>query len=347
MEQELRAISVDDDKASLLLIERMGREIGLPVVSFTEPLEALGFLQTNPVDLVFVDSTIAEIDGIRFIRNVRARHADLPIVIVTGVTDLEDMRIKALEAGVTEFLSKPLCLSEFSARVKCLIQLRKGQLFYKEWAQLLQKEIEKATRKTVEREIEAIVAIGKLAEHGDPGVVNHISRVANFAKIIARAAGEKGFQQDLLFMSSALHDVGMLSVPEALTKKRGPLTPEEFATIKEHTTIGYQIMRDSASPYIQTGSTIALTHHERFDGSGYPKGIRGEEIPLFGRISAIADVFDALISRRPYKEPWTAERAFAYIDSQKGAQFDPRMASHFLSERQSILEVCDSYRDPA
>jgi response regulator RpfG family c-di-GMP phosphodiesterase len=346
MEQELKAVAIDTDKACLLLIERMASEVGFRVTGFSQPADAIAYLQTNSADLIFVDSGVPQFAGMDLIQKIRSRHAETPIVFVTGVADPEDLKLKALKAGATEFLNKPLFLSEFSARIGCLAQLRKGQLFYREWAQLLQKEIEKATRKSVEREIDAIHALGRIAEHRDPGVANHILRVAHFSRMMAKGAGEKEFQQDLIFKSSPLHDVGKLGIPESILAKQGPLTPVEFESMKVHTTIGFRIMSDSTSPFLQTGSTIALTHHERFDGSGYPKGIRGEGIPLFGRISAIADVFDALISRRPYRESWTLDRAFEYIESQKGAQFDPRLAALFLADRSSVQEVCETYLDP-
>jgi response regulator RpfG family c-di-GMP phosphodiesterase len=346
MDHELSAVAIDADKSCLLLIERMAAEVGFHVTGFSQATDAMAYLQTGIVDIVFVASSVPQRAGMDLIQKIRARHAETPIVFITGVADQEDLKLKALKAGVTEFLNKPLFLSEFTARIGCLAQLRKGQLFYKEWSQLLQREIEKATRKSVEREIDAIHALGRIAEHGDPGVGNHISRVAHFSRMLAKGTGEKEFQQDLIFKSAPLHDVGKLGVPESILLKSGPLTHEEMEKVKAHTTLGFRIMSDSMSPFLQTGSTIALTHHERWDGSGYPKGLRGEDIPLFGRIGAIADVFDALISRRPYREPWSLDRAFEYVDSQKGTQFDPRLAAAFLEDRTGVQEVCDTYRDP-
>ncbi len=346
MEHELSAVAIDADKSCLLLIERMAAEVGFHVTGFSQPADAMVWLQTNPADIVFVDSSVPEMAGLDVIQKIRSRWAETPIVFVTGVADQEDLKLRALKAGVTEFLNKPLFLSEFSARISCLAQLRKGQLFYKEWSQLLQKEIEKATHKSAEREVDAIHALGKIAEHGDPGVGNHISRMAHFSRMMAKGAGEKEFQQDLIFKSAPLHDVGKLGIPDSILLKNGPLTPEEMETVKSHTTIGFRIMAESMSPFLQTGSTIALTHHERWDGSGYPKGLRAEEIPLFGRIGAIADVFDALVSRRPYREPWSLDRAFEYVESQKGSQFDPRLVSAFLADRSAVQDIFDAYRDP-
>jgi response regulator RpfG family c-di-GMP phosphodiesterase len=346
MHELLAAVSLDDDKSNLLLIEQMAADAGLAVSSFLHPQEAINHIQANPVDLVFVDSHMPELDGVGFIRKLRPHHPDVPIVVITEADGSEDVRAAALEAGATEFLSRPLNASEFIARVRNVTQLRKSHLIFRDWSQLLQKEVDRATTKVLEREHETLHIFARAAERGDVRTANHISRMTNYARILARAAGEKEFQQSLIFKSSALHDVGMIGVSQTIFTKPGGLTNEEFGAVKMHPAIGFELMRDSTSLFLQTASTIALTHHERYDGSGYPKGIRGEGIPLFGRICAIADVFDALVSRRPYREPWTLEKAFAYIDGQKGAHFDPRLADLFLRERDHLHSVLEAFRDP-
>ncbi len=342
----LRAVSLDDEKANLLILERMAEEAGLSIMSFLHPQEAINHIQAYPVDLVFVDARMPELDGAGFIKKLRPHHPDVPIVVITEANGKEEIKLAALEAGATEFLSRPLSAAEFTARVRSVTLLRKSRLIFRDWSQLLQKEVERATSKILAREMETLHTFAKAAEKGDVRTANHVSRMANFARILAKAAGEKEFQQGLLFKSAALHDVGMIGVPFSILTKSGGLTDDEFGTVKSHAMIGFELMKDSESPYLQTASTIALTHHERYDGSGYPKGIRGEGIPLFGRICAIADVFDALASRRPYREPWTLEKAFAYIDGQKGAHFDPRLADLFLSEREPLRAVFEAYRDP-
>jgi response regulator RpfG family c-di-GMP phosphodiesterase len=346
MHDLLAAVSLDDDRSNLLLIEQMASEAGLAVSSFLHPQEAINHIQANSVDLVFVDSRMPELDGVGFIRKLRPHHPDVPIVVITEVDGTEDLRSAALEAGATEFLSRPLNSSEFVARVRSVTQLRKSNLIFRDWSRLLQKEVDRATVKVLEREYETIHVFARAAERGDVRTANHVSRVTNYARILARAAGEKEFQQSLVFKSAALHDVGMIGVPQTVITKPDGLTNEEFGAVKAHPWIGFELMRDSSSVFLQTASTIALTHHERFDGSGYPKGIRGEGIPLFGRICAIADVFDALVSQRPYRDPWTLEKAFAYIDGQKGAHFDPRLADLFLAERDGMRSVLEAYRDP-
>jgi response regulator RpfG family c-di-GMP phosphodiesterase len=346
MERDLVAVCIDDDEAGLLAVERMGREAGLQMMGFTHPLEAVGYVQTNEVDVVFVDSVMPRKDGVDVVKKIRARLPDMPIVLLISDEDDEGLKRQALSEGVTDFLRKPISGSEFSARIKAVTQTIKSQRFFKDWSRLLEKEVEKASQKALERENETIRVLGMASEYKDPLALNHVSRMAHFSRMLAKSAGEKEFQQDLAFKSSPLHDLGKIAIPGSILFKPGKLTDAEFEIVKTHTTVGFQIIKDSANRLLQTGSTIALTHHEKWDGSGYPKGLRGPEIPLFGRIAAVADVFDALISRRPFRDAWPREKAFEYIESGKGSHFDPRLASLFLDNREAVQEVCDSYRDP-
>ncbi len=346
MEPDLRVVAVDDEKVNLLLIERMSADLGLAVVSFTNPLEAVAYVQAHPVDLVFVDSRMPELDGVAFTQMLRSRYPDIPILMITDLADDEELKSRALRAGISEFLGKPITMTEFSARVKNLALVRRGQLFHREWAQLLAQEVDKATRKILAREQDALHGLARAAERDGPGTANHLFRVAAYARTVAAAAGERDFQQELVFKSAPLHDVGLIAVPRSLLVKPGRLTDEEMAVVRMHTTVGFDLIRDSASPFLQTGSTIALTHHERFDGSGYPKGLRGEEIPLFGRITAIADVFDALLSRRPYRGPLPLEEAYAHVERGRGTLFDPRLVDLFLRCKDRVQEIREMHSEP-
>ena len=346
MERNLVAVCIDDDEAGLLAVERLGPEAGIHVMGFSHALEAVGYVQTNEVDVVFVDSAMPQPDGIEVVRKIRDRLPDIPIVFLTSDEDGEELKRRALSEGVTDFLRKPVSAPEFAARVNAVSRQIKSRLFFKDWSRLLEKEVEKAAGKALEREIETIRVLGMASEYKDPVAANHVSRVAHFCRLLARSAGEKDFQQELAFKSSPLHDLGKIGIPDSILYKQDKLTDEEFEVVKTHTSIGFQIIKDSTNRLLQTGSTIALTHHERWDGSGYPKGLKGEEIPLFGRITAVADVFDAMISRRPFREALPQEKAFDYIMSAKGTHFDPRLATLFLESRAAVQEVCESYRDP-
>ncbi|HUW41088.1 MAG TPA: HD domain-containing phosphohydrolase [Rectinemataceae bacterium] len=190
-----------------------------------------------------------------------------------------------------------------------------------------------------ERELETLVALGKVAEFRDQDTGSHIIRVGLFARLLGRLFYEDEEEWRLVYHAAPLHDLGKVGIPDAILLKRGPLEPEEFEFMKTHTTIGHAILKDSASPILAMGAAIALSHHERYDGSGYPQGLRAEAIPLCGRLLAVIDVFDALCSKRPYKEAWAPERAFDFIASRRGQHFDPAIADAFLGMKEKILEI--------
>ena len=202
-----------------------------------------------------------------------------------------------------------------------------------------------ARKQVVQREYETLIVLGKAAEYKDPSTGMHIARVAHYSRILARLLGEDDESQNLVYYASPMHDIGKMGIPDSILLKPAKLTPEEFETIKSHTTIAYDILKDSRSVYLKTGAEIALTHHEWFDGSGYPQGLRGKAIPLFGRIVGLADAFDAVTSQRPYKEPWNLDRAFAMLEEESNTHFDPRLVQLFLEHNHEIRSIYESHRE--
>jgi response regulator RpfG family c-di-GMP phosphodiesterase len=202
-----------------------------------------------------------------------------------------------------------------------------------------------ARKQVVQREYETLIILGKAAEYRDPETGAHISRVAYYSRMLARMVGEDEGRQNLVYYASPMHDIGKLGIPDSILLKPGRLAAEEFEIVKKHTTIAYDLLKDSRSPYLRTGAMIALTHHERFDGTGYPKGLQGEDIPLFGRIVGLADAFDAVTSKRPYKEAWDLDRAFALLDEEKGRHFDPRLAELFQECRNEVERIYAAHKD--
>ncbi|WP_022850013.1 HD domain-containing phosphohydrolase [Limisalsivibrio acetivorans] len=345
MLENLKAVSVDDSEVNLFFIEAMAAKLGLSVVSFSDPLEALTYVRENDVDLIFVDYMMPNIDGITFIKEARKVHSDAPIVMITAVSDDNDVKMEALESGATEFLSKPVNGAEFTVRVKNLGALRSSQLLLANKALLLQEEVSKATEDIRQREYETLNVIGKTAEFKDPETGHHIQRVAHYCKIISSSIGASEEFQSIIFHSAPLHDLGKVGIADSILLKPGKLTDEEFDVMKSHTTIGYEILLNTKSPFLETGANIALTHHERFNGTGYPNGLTRENIPLEGRIVAIADVFDALTTRRPYKDPWPFQKALDLLESEKGKHFDPKLVDHFFKNLGSIQQIYDDLSD--
>ena len=194
--------------------------------------------------------------------------------------------------------------------------------------------------------LETIFCLAQAAEYRDQDTAFHLKRMSHYSRILAKELGLSSHEQELIFYASPLHDVGKIGIPDAILQKPGPLTPEERLIMNRHPEIGYEILSQSNSELMKKSAIIALTHHEKFDGSGYPQGLKGEEIPLEGRIVALADVFDALASRRPYKEAWDLSDIFRFVESQSGSHFDPQVVAAFNRGRSEILEVYHRYQEP-
>ena len=201
-----------------------------------------------------------------------------------------------------------------------------------------------ARKQVVQREYETLIVLGKAAEFRDPQTGTHLARVAYYSRMLARLIGEDAGSQDIIFHASPMHDIGKLGIPDSILLKPDDLSPEEFEVIKKHPAIAFQILKDSRSPYLRAGAEIALTHHEWFDGTGYPEGLSGNDIPLFGRIVGLADAFDAITSQRPYKNAWDLDHAFAMLVEEKGTHFDPRLVELFHDGRDEVQTIYAAHR---
>jgi len=341
----MKAVSVDDQKVNLMVIEGMGEELGLDVISFLSPIDALDFIENNEIDVVIVDYKMPNMNGVELVQNIRKYYSDIPIVMITSLKDDEELKLLAIENGATEFLNKPLNKIEFRARMKNLMELRKAQLLLKDRALLLEEEVRKATFKIRDREYETLQVLGNAAEYKDPETAAHIQRMAHYCKIIAEEMFEDSDTVDLIFQASQLHDVGKMGIPDSIMFKPGKLSDEEFDKMKTHSLIGYDMLKKAESEYLRTGAIIALHHHEKYDGSGYPNGLKGENIHVFGRIAAVADVFDALTSRRPYKEPWPIEKAIDLLIDEKGKHFDLKIVEIFVDNLDKVKSILSRYID--
>ncbi len=342
---QLHCLSIDADDVTLRLIQSMTEDIGLSVKSFKNPVSALQYANDNVVDLVIVDYLLPEMDGIAFIHRFREQFVDVPVVMMSAVSDDESLKLLALKAGATEFLSKPLSAVNFRARIRNLSALRYAQHQLQDRALSLEEEVAVATTKIVAREMETLGVLSKAAEFKDTDTGNHVRRVAEYSKLIGERVISEKSELKLLFNAAPLHDVGKVGIPDSVLLKPAKLTPEEWETMKKHTLIGETILAGCENQVLAIGGIIAKTHHERFDGNGYPDGIAGEDIPLLGRIVAIADVFDALTTIRPYKKAWPFEKAMALIKAEKGKQFDPVLAGIFLERCDEVRQICQTLQD--
>ncbi|MDJ0741366.1 MAG: response regulator [Gammaproteobacteria bacterium] len=335
-----RVLIVDDQLISRMILEQLVRSIGdeTEAVSFADPVEALEWAKDNPHDLVLTDLKMPNMNGVEFTQWLRKTPScnDVPVVIITCMDD-QTTKYRALEAGATDFLTKPIDHHECRARCRNLLKLREQQGIIRDRARWLEKEIADKTRELQLREKETLLRLAKAGEYRDSDTSGHVFRMANTTRMIAEALGKDAEYCDAIEQAAPMHDIGKIGVPDNILLKPGRLNARERAIMQHHARIGFEILRDSPSQYLQLGATIAWCHHERWDGAGYPRGIHGADIPLEARIVAIADVFDALLSERPYKPRWPVERAIASIRAEAGKHFDPACVDAMLQRLDEIV----------
>lgn len=341
--ENMKIISIDDNKTNLLIIESYAKTLSLQIDSFLEPKEALLSSQNIEYDLVIVDYMMPEMNGLEFIQEFRKNNPEIPIIMLTAVGDDMQLQIKALEYGANDFLSKPINAPAFKARIVNMLKLRKSQLLLKDKAMLLQVEVDKATLRLKESEHETLQMLGKSAEYKDPETNAHTQRVSHYCKILAAAYGLDESLQDIIFYASPFHDLGKIGIPDRILLKPSKLDADEYDIMKKHSQIGYEILKGSKSKYLKAGGVIAYNHHEKYDGTGYPNGLKGESIPIFGRITAIADVFDALTSNRPYKKAWDVDEAFNLLLEEKNRHFDPILVDLFIENKEDVMTIHNKF----
>ncbi|HHH46934.1 MAG TPA: response regulator [Thiotrichales bacterium] len=344
-------IIVDDQATGRAILTEIVRSLSLQdgmlrVEAFDDAARALARIEQVTPDLIVTDYKMPGMDGLAFTRAVRRipECREVPLVVVTIVEDRE-VRCDVLKAGASDFLNRPLDVAESRARLRNLLRLREQQRQLQERADWLEDQVRRATERIAERERETLLRLARAGEYRDEETGNHILRMARYSCLIAEALGEHPDFCAELEQAAPMHDIGKIGIPDRILLKPGRLTEAEFEIMKEHARIGHEILAGSPSRYLQLGAEIALHHHERYDGSGYPQGLAGEAIPLAARIVAVADVFDALTSRRPYKDPWPLERAFAYLREAAGSHFDPRCVEAFLACEARVREIAEHYRD--
>jgi len=343
--ENLIAVSIDDNLGNLIIIEEYCKPLKLKTINFSDPIEAIDYITQHDIDILFVDYMMPKLDGIELIRRFRKYNTTTPIIMITAAHDDNNIKIKALESGATDFLSKPLEPSEFKARTSNLLMLHLAQVKLKDRAIHLQSEVDEATAELKNREHETLVLLGKISEYKDKETANHVSRVSHYSRLLIRVFGGDALSQDIIFYASSFHDIGKVGIPDNILLKPDKLTDKEFEKIKNHTCIGYEILLNSSSSYLKEGGIIALNHHEKYDGTGYPNQLKGNEIPLYGRVVAITDVFDALTSTRPYKKAWTTDKAFTFLLEQKDKHFDPELVDLFIAQKEEILTIYENFKD--
>lgn len=330
----VRCLIIDDEVANVLVLERMLEHWGCTAIaSSTDSREALPLYQTFRPDIILLDLMMPHLDGYAVMAQLRAASPPgdyLPILVLTA-DSTTPTRHRALAAGATDFLSKPFDSIELSLRIRSLAETRLLHTRLRVQNRTLEERVQERTRLLSQAEIEAVECLAVAAEFRDDDTGQHAQRVGHITALLAERLGVDAGQTAVLRRAAPLHDVGKIGIPDEILLKPGKLTVDEFAVMQRHTIIGAQILSRHHSPTMQVAATLALAHHERWDGSGYPHGLAGTEIPLAGRLVGIVDVFDALTHERPYKKAWPVCEALAEIARGAGRQFDPDAAAVFTA----------------
>ncbi|MFW5432799.1 MAG: HD domain-containing phosphohydrolase [Methylophilaceae bacterium] len=333
---------VDDQSTSRTILSHVVRSISskITIIEKDNPEKALEWAAENTADLVFIDYVMPQMNGVDFTSLLKKipSYGCVPIIMITIKKDAET-RYAALDAGVADFLSKPVDIYECSARSKNLLTMRKQQLALQNRGDMLEDKVKQAITEISDREKDTLLRLARAGEHKDYDTGMHLQRMSLYSKAIAEAAGLNEEDIETIGLSAPLHDIGKIATPDNILLKNGPLDESEKTVMQKHPVVGYEILQNSPSKYLQMGGEIALAHHERYDGTGYPYQLKGSLIPLCARIVAIADVLDALTSKRPYKEAWSMDKAFEYLESESGKHFDPELIAATVSIRATIEDI--------
>ncbi len=329
---------VDDLPENLDLMANILRD-HYRVLIATNGLDALATARRHAPDLILLDIMMPDMDGYQVCRNLKAdpRSRDIPVIFVTALTDARDEQA-GLDLGAVDFLHKP-CHPEI---VRKRVRIHLDAL---NQSRALEAKVRERTEQLEHSRVELVRRLGRAAEYRDNETGMHVIRMSQTTRLLAEAMGLPAAQSELLFLAAPMHDVGKIGIPDGILLKPGKLEAEEWEVMKTHAQIGAEIIGEHDSPLLIAARTIALTHHEKWDGGGYPQGLAGEAIPLEGRIVSIADVYDALTSVRPYKRAWSSREAIDYLRAQSGIGFDPGLVPLFIDLLPQILEIGDRYKD--
>ena len=367
--ESARIMVIDDEAVNIRVIQKYLQQAGyVHIRGITDPSFAMAGIAIEQPDVILLDVMMPRISGLELLATIRSSPATshLPVIILTASCDRET-KLAVLERGATDFLAKPVDPCELGPRVRNALTVKKYHDSLRNYAQTMEDAVRRRTAELEASRRDVIYCLARAAELRDDDTGHHVLRVGKYAAVIGRGIGLDEPTVEMLEQAAQLHDIGKIGIPDEILLKPGKLDPEQYErmqkhvglgqkiiqplsqadweTLKHHVEIGQKVFEHSRSPLLRMAARIALTHHERWNGQGYPLGLAREDIPLEGRITAVADVFDALSSRRPYKKPFPIDKCFEIIEADRGEHFDPAMVDAFLAQRQAIADIQIRFAD--
>ncbi len=349
-----RVLIVDDEERNRIVLKEILQRQGYTCFQAGDGVEALEEIKKSEPDVILLDIRMPRMDGLELIKRIKEHESwqRIPVVIVSGVDDMQ-ARVEALKLGADDFLVKPPHIEELKARVRSLVKVKAYNDYMVRSQEQLKAEVAERTsqlqqairelKETHEKlkssSLDTIYRLSRAAEYRDEDTASHIQRISQYAGAVARQLRMSEDDVEAVLYATPMHDVGKIGIPDKILLKPGRLDENEWNIMKKHTTFGASILEGASSSFLKLGREIALTHHERWDGSGYPNGLKGTDIPVAGRITALVDVFDALTSKRPYKPPFPVEQSFQIIREGRGSHFDPQVVDAFFAQREQILKI--------
>lgn len=340
-----RILIVDDVKANIdILVSALRNDCKISVA--TSGAAALAQVEMNPPDLILLDIVMPGMSGYEVCSRIKSNSSSesIPIIFLTAMNETKD-KSKAFELGAVDYITKPFQIAEVKARVRTHLSLKNAMQALEDQNRMLDAKVKERTKALRDTQLEIIYRLSRAAEHRDNETGQHIKRMSHFCRSMAAALNCDEQTCDLVFHASPMHDIGKIGIPDRILLKPGRLDADEWSIMKTHTTKGGEILSGHNSSLLQMAQVIALSHHEKWDGSGYPQGLSRYEIPLAARIAAICDVFDALTSIRPYKDAWPVDKAVEEIRKGSGSAFDPEVVEAFLKILPDLLHIKEHFAD--
>ncbi len=316
------------------------------ILATLEGKDALEIVEEENVDLILLDIMMPDMDGFEVCKRLKENQKSkkIPVIFITAKTDEYSIE-KAYELGGVDYITKPFRTREVLSRISNHLALSEQNHILEYKVEEKTKELQNINKELEETQKEIIYTMGAIGERRSKETGNHVKRVALYSELLALRYGLDKEEAKMLRQASPMHDIGKVAIPDSILNKPGKLTFEEFERMKEHTTLGYEMLEYSTRDLLKMASTIAIEHHEKWDGTGYPSGLSGEDIHIYGRITAIADVFDALGSDRIYKKAWNDEDIFKLFEEEKGKHFDPNLIDIFFENLDEILMIRNKFVD--